>query len=149
MTEHRQNHERPRLSFAQIARMAIERSVPETRGAEAVWYEGPNVAWVRWPMDGRFSYLDLHRHLDWITGEYGVASEPVALRDLPLLPSESPPKAPGARIRLGDLLGEAERSWRAGSNQRELAQRLEWMALELRVKGISYFQRILEHRAAH
>jgi len=142
MIEQRRNHEDPRPTFAQLARTAIERAVPETRGPEAEWHLGINEAWVCFPMDGQFAYLDLHRHLDWITGEYGAASAAVSIRELPLLPGPVPPGAPGARIRLGDLVGEDQRSWHAGSDQRSLGEMLERMALELRVRGLTYFQRL-------
>lgn len=141
MTDQRGNHEHPRPTFAQLARVAIERAVPETRVPEAEWHPGINETWVRWPMNGRFAYLDLHRHLNWITGEYGDASAPVPMRELPLLPGPVPAGTPGARIRLGDLVGEDQRSWHAGSDQQSLGEMLERMAIELRVRGLTYFQR--------
>jgi len=141
MNEQRRNHEKPRVPFSAIVRMAIERAVPETRAAEASWHEHTNDAWVRWPLEGGFAFLRIHRHLDWITGEFGIASQPVELKALTLLPEPGTPETPGALIRLGDLLGEADREWRAGADQKALAERLEWIALELRVKGSAYFHR--------
>jgi hypothetical protein len=141
MTDQRHPHELPRPTFAELARTAIARAVPETRVPEAEWHPGINEVWVCWPMDGRYAYLDLHRHLHWITGEYGVARERVPMRELPLLPGPVPAGAPGARIRLGDLIGEDQRSWHAGSDQRSLGELLERMALELRVRGLTYFGR--------
>lgn len=121
--------------------MAIERTVPETRTAEAAWHERTNEAWVRWPHDGGFAYLRIHRHLDWIAGEFGVAREDVTVSALTLLPELEAPESPGARISLGDLLDEADRWWKAGADQKALAERLEWIALELRVKGSAFFHR--------
>jgi hypothetical protein len=141
MNEQRRNHEKPRVPFSAIARMAIEHSVPETRAAQAEWHERINDAWVRWPLEGGFAFLRLHRHLDWITGEFGIAREPVAIGALTLLPEAGVAESQGAMIRLGDLLEEADRWWRAGADQKALAERLEWMALELRVKGSAYFHR--------
>jgi hypothetical protein len=141
MDEQRRNREGPRPTFAALARTAIERAVPETRSPDAVWHQTVNLAWVRWREDGRWTYLDLHRHLDWITGEYGVATEPRAMRELPAVQGAAPRDDRGARIALGELLGEQDRSWRAGADQGELEQRLEWMALQLRVKGVAYFGR--------
>jgi hypothetical protein len=142
MIEQRHNHELPRPSFAQLARAAIEHAVPESRVPDAFWHLGINDAWVRWPMDGAYAYLDLHRHLNWITGEYGVATTAVAMRELPLLPGPVPAGSPGSRIRLGDLIGEDMRSWHAGSDSRSLGEMLERMAIELRVRGLTYFERL-------
>lgn len=141
MNEQRRNQERPRVPFSAIARMAIEHSVPETRVPQADWHERINDAWVRWPSEGGFAYLRLHRHLDWITGEFGIAHAAVAIDALTLLPDAAAPESQGAMIRLGDLVEEADRWWRAGADQKALAERLEWMALELRVKGSAYFHR--------
>ena len=141
MNEQRRNSEKPRVPFSAIARMAIEHAVPETGATAADWHERTNDAWVRWPLEGCFAFLRIHRHLDWITGEFGIAPQAAELKALTLLPEAEKPGSPGALIRLGDLLGEAERGWRAGADQKALAERLEWMALELRVKGSAYFHR--------
>jgi hypothetical protein len=53
-----------------------------------------------------------------------------------------PSGSPGARIRLGDLIGEDMRSWHPGSDERSLGEMLERMALELRVRGLTYFERL-------
>jgi len=140
MNEQRRSLEKPRVPFSAIARMAIEHAVPETRAPQAEWHEKINDAWVRWPLEGGYAFLRLHRHLDWITGEFGIAREAVAIDALTLLPEESP-KSPGAMIRLGDLLGEPDRWWNAGADQKALAERLDWMALELRVNGSAHFHR--------
>jgi hypothetical protein len=141
MNEQRRNHEQPRAPFSTIARTAIEHVVPETRAAEAAWDERTNDAWVRWPYERGFAYLRIHRHLDWISGEFGLAREAVPLTALTLLPEAEAAESRGARIRLGDLVGESDRWWRAGADQKALGERLEWMALELRVKGSAYFHR--------
>jgi hypothetical protein len=141
MNEQRRNSEKPRVPFSAIARLAIERAVPETCATEAEWHERINDAWVRWPLEGGFAYLRIHRHLDWITGEFGIASQAADLKALTLLPEAEQPGSPGALIRLGDLLEEADRWWRAGADQKALAERMEWMALELRVRGSAYFHR--------
>jgi hypothetical protein len=139
--EQRKNHEAPRAPFASLARKAVEHSVPETRAAQAEWYEHINDAWVRWPFEGGYAFLRIHRHLDWITGEFGIAREAVAIQALTLLPKAGTPESQGAMIRLGDLVGEEDRWWRAGADQKALVERLEWMALELRIKGAAFFHR--------
>ena len=136
-----------RKSFAVVARAAIEKHVPESREAAAHWVLAPNAVWVRWPReDGRFAYLGLHRHLDWVTGEAGVSREPQDLRDLVSIPGVSDSRGPGYRVRIGYLLDGQDRWWRAGADEPDLIERLEWMALQLRVKGEAYFSRQMEDR---
>lgn len=140
MQEQRRNPDHARRApFAELARAAIERAVGETRGAEAYWSLGVNVAWVRFPEDGRWSFLGLHRHLDWLSGEFGIAASACRLDELDLLPGEMRETALGCRIRLGDLLEGEDRWWRAGADEAALAERLEWMAIQLRVKGRAWF----------
>ncbi|MFI5371677.1 MAG: hypothetical protein ACHQ52_08970 [Candidatus Eisenbacteria bacterium] len=128
-----------REPFAEIARAAIQRAVSETRAPEAVWHLGVNVAWVRFPEEQRWTFLGIHRHLDWISGDAGVASAACDMDDLHPLPGTPERPVAGFRIRLGDLLAGEDRWWRAGENERTLAERLEWMALQLRVKGQAFF----------
>jgi hypothetical protein len=140
MKEQRHNHVTGRRSpFAEIARDAIQRALGESRTAEAHWHLGINVAWVRFPEDGRWTFIGIHRHLDWLSGDAGTAGEPCELSDLFPLPGSPERSAPGYRIRLGDLLGGEDRWWRAGADEQALAERLEWMAIQLRVKGQAYF----------
>jgi hypothetical protein len=129
----------PRTAFAELAREAIRRAVPETRDPAAQWHLGTNMAWVRFPEDGRWTFIGLHRHLDWLSGDAGSAGEPCGMDELFPLPGVPDRKVPGRRVRLGDLLGGEDRWWKAGANEVELAARLEWMAIQLRVKGRSYF----------
>ena len=128
--------------FAVHARAALEKHVPEARTAAAHWRVGANQAWVRFPrLDGLHGYVGLRRHLDWVTGEAGVSREPRDLADLFLLPGQPPGDVPGYRIRLGDLLHAQNRWWRAGDTERELVQRLEFLALQLAVKATVRFRR--------
>src|SRR2546423_666441 len=88
----------------------------------------PRACRVRWPRaGGGFSYLALRRHLGWVTGEAGVALEPVELNALPLGAANAPPDAPGYRVRLAELLGEEDRWWPAGETTEELSRQLEWI----------------------
>jgi hypothetical protein len=131
-----------RRSFATLAREAIQKHVPETRSPEAWWSIANNAVWVRWPLEpGSYAYLGIHRHLDWISGETGVSHEPVDLGQLFPLPGVPAAPVPGWRIRLGHLIEGEDRWWHAGRDERELVDRLEWMALNLRVKGSAYFRR--------
>ncbi len=140
MEERRQPHgDGPRASFAELAQEAIRRAVPEARGADAHWELGLNMAWVRFPEDGRWTFIGLHRHLDWLSGDAGSASEACGMADLFPLPGVPERPAPGRRVRLGDLLVGEDRWWRAGADQAVMSARLEWMAIQLRVKGRSYF----------
>ena len=129
----------PRPAFASLARTAIERQVAEVRVIDAVWHLGINHVWVRWPIasDG-WCFIGIQRHLDWITAEYGEANEPCDLSALSLLPGSEDPNSPGWRVRLGDLIEGEDRWWRPGADQVHLVERLEWMALQLRVKGHAY-----------
>ncbi|NOT34834.1 MAG: hypothetical protein HOP12_11785 [Candidatus Eisenbacteria bacterium] len=138
--ERRKEPRNPRATFDSLAREAIERCVPETRQPTASWHQAVNHAWVRWPIEGgRWRFLALMRHLDWISGEVGFANDPVDMQVLALHPGSTGDEGGGARARLGDLLGEGDRWWRGGAREHELVERLEWMALQLHVKGPSYF----------
>ena len=127
-------------TFARHARAALEKYLPEARTGAATWSVGLNEAWVRFPRDdGRWSYVALRRHLDWVSGEAGIAREPVPLADLVALPGEHPADAPGFRIRLGHLLHGEDRWWPVGDSEAALVERLEFLALQLAVKGRAYF----------
>jgi hypothetical protein len=132
-----------RKSFAVVARAAIEKHVPESRtAADAHWVLAPNAVWVRWPREGgRFAYLGVHRHLDWVSGEAGISDEPQELDDLMPIPGVSEGPRLGYRVRLGFLLDGQDRWWPAGPDEPALIERLEWMALQLRVRGEAYFAR--------
>ena len=129
-------------AFAMRARVALEKHVPEARTAGAHWQLGANQAWVRYPrLDGLHGYAGLRRHLGWVNGEAGVSREPRDLSDLFLLPGQPRGEVPGYRIRLGDLIHDENRWWRAGETERELVQRLEFLALQLAVKATVRFRR--------
>jgi hypothetical protein len=129
-------------AFAMHARAALEKQVPEARTSGAHWVLGANQAWVRFPrLDGLHGYAGLRRHLDWVNGEAGVSREPRDLAELFLLPGQPPGDVPGFRIRLGDLMHAENRWWPAGDTERELVQRLEFLALQLAVKAPIRFRR--------
>jgi hypothetical protein len=97
-------------AFARHARAALEKFVPEARTSAAHWNVGVNEAWVRFPRaDGLHGYMALRRHLDWLTGEAGIAREPRPLSELVPVPGAVPDDAPGFRIRLGVLLHGEDR----------------------------------------
>lgn len=128
-------------TFARHARAALEKYVPEARIAAVHWNVGVNEAWARFPRaDGLYAYVALRRHLDWVSGEAGISREPAGLSDLFLLPGTPPAEVPGFRIRLGDLLHGEDRWWPAGDSERELVEQLEFLALQLAVKGSAYFR---------
>lgn len=128
--------------FVQAARAAIEKHVPESRTAAAEWHPGPGILWVRWPReDGTRFGLALRRHLDWVTGEAMLSRGTGDPERLPLATGESPPSLAGYRVRLGVLLHDEDRWWPAGVTAGELAERLEWLVLQLRVKAEGYFAR--------
>ena len=130
--------------FAQRARAAIEKHVGEARMPTAEWTAGINQTWVRWRReDGSWFYLGLHRHLDWVSGEAGLAREAVPLETLPLLAAGDalPAGAIGYRMRLGPLLDDEDRWWPAGSTPAEERERLEWIALQLRISAEPHFRR--------
>ena len=107
-----------RRPFALLGRAALEHHVPEARTAAAHWGLESNLAWMRRPLeDGRFGYLALRRHLDWVTGEVGVSDAALDLEELPLLAGPFPgpggrDPGPRWRIRLGALLHDEDRWWR-------------------------------------
>ena len=140
MPEQRRNPATVRTPFAEIARDAIRAAVAESRGPDAHWHLAVNMAWVRFPETGRWSFIGIHRHLDWLSGDAGVAGEPCDMDDLYPLPGAPAGAVPGYRVRLGDLLDGEDRWWRAGGDERSLVERLQWMAIQLRVKGPAYFQ---------
>ena len=135
MEERRQKQtEAERSSFAKLARQALERHVPEARGAGVTWGEKPNLGWMRWAReDGGFVYLALRRHLNWVTGEVGVSPD---ARDLATLELRAEPAGADTawRVRLGHLLHDEDKWWPAGADEHALYERLEWLALEMRVK---------------
>src|SRR5262245_28378711 len=143
--DRRRPMERPRPAFAALARAAIEKHVSESRGEHAAWSVGANSVWVRWPLETtRFAYIGIHRHLNWVTGEVGMSHAPLELSALHALPGEPATPAEGYRIRLGQLLADQDRWWPTGHDENALIERLEWMALQLRVRGLGYFSRFPE-----
>ena len=103
------------------------------------------MVWVRWPLEGgMFAYLGIHRHLNWVSGEAGISRAPVELGELHPLPGLPALPVEGYRIRLGHLLEDQDRWWSTGTSEPELVERLEWLALQIRVKGNAYFSRFPE-----
>lgn len=133
-----------RRTFALMARRALEKHVPEARTAAASWGSKANLAWVRFPReDGRFLYLALRRHLNWVTGEIGLSREARDLETLELRAEPDDRHGAAFRVRLGHLLHDEDKWWPAGDTERALVERLEWLALQMRVK-VEQFLR--EHR---
>jgi len=131
-----------RSNFAGLARAALEKHLPRAREASARWAVRPNLACVRLAnADGSFVFFALRRHLGWVTGEAGIARDPVELEPLPLLDAEGGPESGGYRVRLGDRLGDGGRWWSVGASEQSLRERLEWIALQLCVKATAYFAR--------
>lgn len=129
-----------RTGFARIARAAIEQGVAEARTPGAQWGFKPNFAFVRWALpDGWYASIGLRRHLDWVTGELGLAREPADLDTLPLLAQArfdtDEVLAHGGRVRLGLLLGGDDQWWPAGEGDGELEETLGRLALQLRVRA--------------
>jgi hypothetical protein len=128
--------------FARHARAALEKHVPEARTAAAHWHLGTNEAWVRFPrIDGLYGYFALRRHLDWVSGEAGLSREPNSLAELFRLPGHPRAAVAGYRIRLGDLIDGKDRWWPSGDTESQLAERLGHLALQLAVKGKTFFRR--------
>jgi hypothetical protein len=141
-SSHRASAQTRGATFARQARAALEKYLPESRTGGARWGSSANLAWVRWRReDGVHVYAALRRHLDWVTGETGLSREPRELSDLPVLAALPAADAFAFRIRLGDVLHEEDRWWPAGAGERELVERLEWLALQLAVKGGALLRR--------
>ena len=127
--------------FARHARAALEKHVPEARTSAAHWNVAANEAWVRFPRaDGRYGYVALRRHLDWVDGEAGISREPRDLDELVRLPGPITGDEIGFRVGLGELLHREDRWWPAGESESELVERLEYLALQLAVKGGAFFR---------
>ena len=128
--------------FAGHARAAIEKHVPEARTPGAHWHLGTNEAWVRFPRrDGLYGYFGFRRHLDWMSGEAGLSSQPGSLGEMFRLPGRPGGDVPGFRIRLGDLIDGKDRWWPTGEGATEMDERLGELALQLSVKGRKFFRR--------
>jgi hypothetical protein len=128
--------------FARHARAAIEKHVTEARSPEAHWHLGTNEAWVRFPRpDGLFGFFGLRRHLDWVSGEAGIARTAMLLGDLFRLPGDPGREVEGYRARLGDLIDGKDRWWPSGETEDQLDARLGHLALQLVVKGGAHFRR--------
>ena len=134
----------PRISFARIARAAIEKQFPPARTEAAKWHVAPGHVWVTWPReDGLIQAVGARRHLDWVTAEAAMMRE---ARDPDTLPAWTGDEVPaeareGYRVRLGDLLGDGDRWWPAGERPTQLVERLEWILIQLMVKMDAHFMR--------
>ncbi len=132
-----------RASFAALARTALEKHFSESRVPGAEWGSKANFGWVRIPHEsGGFLYLGLRRHLDWVTGEVGVSSQPRELDALELRAEPGESSDPGYRIRLGHLLHDEDKWWPSGKSEKDLVERLDWLALQMRVKARTFFQKV-------
>lgn len=131
-----------RASFARHARAALEKYLPQSRATSARWGSGANLAWVRWRReDGACVYAALRRHLDWVTAEVGLSATPREYRELPPHATRPGAEVAAFRLRLGEILHEEDRWWPAGATEFELVERLEWLALQLAVKGVAALRR--------
>jgi hypothetical protein len=133
-------------SFAQIAREALEKNVPEARSGPVTWGSKTNLVWVRWRRsDGLHLCLGVRRHLGWVTGEAAISVDPHELDALPLRAGGEDESAcfrmRGYRVRLGELLHEEDRWWPAGDSPEDLVRTLEGIVLQMRVKADGYFLR--------
>ncbi|MBI1797851.1 MAG: hypothetical protein HYR74_12470 [Candidatus Eisenbacteria bacterium] len=130
------------VAFALHARAALEKHLPEARTAGARWGSGANLAWVRYRRDdGLYAYTALRRHLDWVTGEAGLSRAAREFHELPAHATLPGPDVEAFRLRLGEILHEEDRWWPAGATDADLIARLEWLALQLAVKGGALLRR--------
>ena len=130
-----------RKPFSLLARHALEKFIAESRTANAHWGSKPNLGWVRWQLqDGRYVYMAVRRHLDWVTGEVGTSNDPKELESLELKAVPDPSPRAAYRVRLGHLLHDEDKWWPAGKSERELTERIEWLVLQMRVKIERFFE---------
>lgn len=128
-----------RTSFADLAREALEKHVSEARTPEAHWGGKANLGWVRYKApDGRWVFIALRRHLNWVTGEIGISRTAVELEGLDLKAAPEPGTA--YRVRLGEMLHDEDKWWPAGDNEKELVEILDWLVLQMRVKVEKFFR---------
>jgi hypothetical protein len=134
----------PDTKFTRLAHAAIEKQFPPARTQAAEWRAAPGHVWVSWTRaDGLIQSVGARHHLGWVTGEAALMR---SARDPDTLPAwtgdDVPPGArEGYRVRLGDLLGDGDRWWPAGEGPRALAERLEWILIQLMVKMDAHFAR--------
>ena len=128
--------------FARHARAALEKNIPEARNDNVHWSLGTNEAWVRFSRpDGLYGYFALRRHLDWVSGEAGLSREPRQMVELSLVPGRTGSEVTGYRVRLGELIHGRDRWWPTGDTSNELDEQLNFLALQLGVKGRAHFRR--------
>jgi hypothetical protein len=128
--------------FARHARAAIEKNIPEARAHTAHWSLGTNEAWVRFTRpDGLYGYFALRRHLDWVSGEAGLSRKPCQMVELSLVAGRADNEVTGYRVRLGELIHGRDRWWPTGDTSSELEEQLNYLALQLGVKGGAHFRR--------
>ena len=110
------------------------------RAVDTLWHSSPNLGWARWAgEDGRFVYCGIRRKLGWITGEMGISHQPLEIDQLTLV-SAIPSSAPGltCRIQLGMLLHGTDKWWSFGGTEKGLAERLDWIALQMNLRMFSF-----------
>ena len=124
-----------RLSFGELARVALKLRVRDARPDTARWVVAPNLAWVSWPReDSRHAYAALSRQMDFITGELGFSVAPVDLDQLPQVAALEGAPRDGCRIQLGSLLHGRSQTWAAGGSEKALIERLDWIAQQLHLR---------------
>jgi hypothetical protein len=128
-----------RVPFGTLVRTAIRNRFRESRAPEAVWQGGSNLGWVRWACeDGRYFYCGIRRKNGWITGELGIASEPLELDELKLIQALTPSAGDAFRIQLGMLLHGQEKWWSFGGTEKGLNERMDWIAQQLQMRMYSF-----------
>jgi hypothetical protein len=87
---------------------------------------------VRWEgEDGRFIYCAIRRRMDSLTGEVGVASEPLELEQLPFVNAPKDANLQGSRIQLGLLIHGHDKWWSTGGTEPGFHDRIDWLAQQL------------------
>ena len=124
-----------RQPFGTFVRTALRYRLPESRHADAHWWSGPNITWVRWQReDGRYLYCGIRRRRDWLTGELGIAADPLEFDELTVTKSAGGLTVAGTRIPLGYLVSGHDQWWTTGGNELGFTDRLDWLAQQLKLR---------------
>jgi hypothetical protein len=124
------------VTFADLARIAIEKHVPEARDPSAHWATGrtrrgfaTGAVWCY------YAYFGCETICNGSPVPPAISRTPRELNDLLPLPAHVTRVAPGYRFSLGDLLNSGDRWWPAGRTREEQIECLDSLALQMSVHG--------------
>lgn len=127
--------QKERQPFGSFVRLSMRSRLIECRAHDSHWSSGPNIAWVRWPRDdGRYVFAAIRRRRDWLTGELGIANDPVELDELVEVKTVAGLRMSGTRISLGFMTSGHDQWWTTGGNEQGFLDRLDWLSQQLKLR---------------